>query len=226
MSIIIKFILKILASLGIVPPQPQKRGLHKIDPSKVLASMPTVSADEIQFELPTQKSFEGAPQFHEDEWCQIEFFHKDRLGEIQETLHEYKAFEEKHRTKNGWREIYARRIKREIMVFGDNAITDLASSVDGKILPSPILTITSSPLGQVKNGFSLDIATSVLLYGVNDIQGINTLGAKFNSDGDNSKLAFLFIEIYKKYGLIMVDWPAQQILWSVSDDENIRVWNP
>lgn len=58
--------------------------------------MPTVAADSIDYVLPTKESFQGAPQFHEDEWAQLEFFPKARLGEIQKMLKEYKSFEAKN----------------------------------------------------------------------------------------------------------------------------------
>lgn len=40
--------------------------------------MPTAAADDIQFAEPTEKPFQCAPQFHENEWYQLEFFRRGR----------------------------------------------------------------------------------------------------------------------------------------------------
>lgn len=148
-----------------------------VDPKAIMFSMATVAADDIKFVAPTEESFEGAPQFHEDEWCQLEFFPRSRLAEIQRRLVEYKEFEKKHRGQHGWSNIYARRIHREAVVRGVDAADDLATTVGAVPRPSPILTTTSRPLGQAKDGFTLELAGSVLLYGVKTSDGVSALGA-------------------------------------------------
>ena len=220
-----KILSALFATIGLSSATHAEPAVQMMDAKSIGFTMPTVAADDIQFVMPTKESFEGAPQFHEDQWCQLEFFSQDRLAEIQEILFEYKTFEKKHRTKNGWNEIFARRLKREPVMSGINA-TNLAKSIQANLLPSPILTTTSSALGQVKDGFTVEVSNSVFLYGINSGQGINTLGAIVEKGGDNSQLAFTFIKMHKEYKLIMVDWRLQQLLMSVNDDGEINVWYP
>jgi hypothetical protein len=66
-------------------------------------SMPTISMDAIKLNVPTASSFEGAPQFHEDSWAQLEFFPMDRLAEVQRLLKNLKSFEAENRTQYGGR---------------------------------------------------------------------------------------------------------------------------
>ena len=87
----------ILASLGIGAASAATPEVKTIDPRTIRFTLPTVAADELQFVIPTKETFEGAPQFHEDVWCQLEFFPKQRLTEIKRLLTDYKSFERKHR---------------------------------------------------------------------------------------------------------------------------------
>ena len=76
-----KFIPALLASLGIGAATAAPE-VQRIDPRTIRFTMPTIAADELQFIVPTKETFEGAPQFHEDEWCQLEFFPEDRVADI------------------------------------------------------------------------------------------------------------------------------------------------
>jgi len=200
--------------------------VQTIDLKSIQFTMPTVAADELQFVIPTKESFEGAPQFHEDEWCQLEFFPRNRLSEIQGLLAEYKAFEQKHRTKGGWSDIYVRRIARKPVVEGADAERVLAEAVHANVLPAPILGTTSRPLGQVKDGFTLQLPGSELLYGVRTGEGAASLGAIVGRGGDDSQLTKAFITLANKQSLILVDWRAQQLLVSVNENGQINAWRP
>ena len=221
-----KFLSALFAIIGITSTAHADPKVQLTNPQNLNFSMPTIASDDIQFVMPTKESFEGAPQFHEDEWCQLEFFPMTRLAEIQNVLSEYKIFEQKHRIKNGWNEIFARRIKREPIILGKNAIMEIAKSIQATKLPAPILTTFSSPLGQVKKGFSLELPGSVLLYGIENAQGVNSLGALVSQGGDDSQLTSAFIKLSKTHKLLVVDWRAQQILTSVSSEGKINVWYP
>lgn len=200
--------------------------MQMVDAKTIKFSMPTVAADDIEFAMPTEESFQGAPQFHEDEWCQLEFFPRSRLAEIQGRLVEYKAFEEKHRVQHGWNNIYARRIPRESVVQGSDSPSAVAASVGAVTRPSPILTTSSRPLGQAKDGFTLELPGSVLLYGLTSSEGISTLGATVARGGDDTQLTRAYMTLFKKYGLLLVDWRAQLLLQSVNERGDINVWRP
>lgn len=197
-----------------------------VAPKTIMFSMPTVAADDIEFAMPTEESFQGAPQFHEDEWCQLEFFPHGQLAEIQRRLVEYKAFEEKHRVRHGWNNIYARKIPRESVVQGSDAPSAVATSVGAVTRPSPILTTSSRPLGQVKNGFTLELPGSVLLYGLATSEGINALGATVARGGDDTQLTQAYMTLFQKHGLLLVDWRAQLLLQSVDEKGGINMWRP
>lgn len=220
-----KLLSTLVAAFGIQPPAHAEPPAQMVEPKTIMFTMPTVAADDIRFVVPTEESFEGAPQFHEDEWCQLEFFPQSRLAEIQRRLVEYKAFEKKHRLQHGWSNIYARRIHREALVRGV-AVDDIATSIGAVPRPSPILTTTSRPLGQVKDGFTLELAGSVLLHGVRTSDGVSALGATVARGGDDAQLTQAYITLSEKYGLLLVDWRAQQLLLSVSEKGDISVWRP
>jgi hypothetical protein len=212
-----------LASIGLgaaaqpVPPP------ATVDPETIRFSMPTVAAEDIKFVMPTRETFEGAPQFHEDDWRQVEFFPSSRLSEIKTRLTEHKSFEAKHRTKYGWTEIYARRLPR-VPVLGSSGIADLAGLLSATKLPAPILTTASRPLGQVMDGFTLRLSNSVFLYGLSDGEGVMSLAALV--DGDDSSLTKAFLTLNKKYQFMLVDWRAQMLLVSTTSNGQINVWRP
>lgn len=221
-----KTLVAILAAIGVSSMTQAEPQVQMIDPKKINFTMPTVAADDIQFVMPTKESVEGAPQFHEDEWCQLEFYPPERLSEIQKLLTEYKTFEKKHRIQYGWDQIYARRISRKVIVRGSDAAEITAKSIQASVRPAPILTTTSRPLGQVKDGFTLELPGSVFLYGLRTKDGINTLGAIVERGGDDSQLTKAFMALSKKYQLLLVDWRSQQVLVSMSEKGSINVWRP
>ena len=216
----------VLTALGMQPATHAEPPIQMVDAKTIMFSMPTVAADDIEFATPTEESFQGAPQFHEDEWCQLEFFPRSRLAEIQGRLVEYKAFEEKHRVQHGWNNIYARRIPRESVVQGSDAPSAVAASVGAVTRPSPILATSSRPLGQVRDGFTLELPGSVLLYGLMSSGGISTLGATVAHGGDDTQLTRAYMTLSEKYGLLLVDWRAQLLLQSVDEKGDISVWRP
>ncbi|HWK76037.1 MAG TPA: hypothetical protein VNQ81_17300 [Povalibacter sp.] len=199
---------------------------NSVGPNSLRFSMPTVAADDIEFIMPTKETFEGAPQFHEDEWCQLEFFQNSRLSEIQKLLSEYNTFEKKHRTEHGWNKIYARKLARSAVFEEGHGPNSVARILDARILPVPILTTTSRPLGQVQGGFTLALPGSVFLYVVSGVEGITALGALVQKGGDDAQLIKAFVSLSNRYHLILVDWRAQQILVSATNTGQINVWRP
>ena len=218
-----KIIAAALASIGVGASAQAAPPTATLDTKAVRFSMPTVAAEEIQFVMPTPESFEGAPQFHEDDWRQIEFFPPSRLAEIKARLAEYKSFEAKHRTKFGWTDVYARKLPRA-PVLGSSAIAELGSLLSATKLPSPILTTASRPLGQVKDGYTLRVSGSVFLYGIASSDGVMSLAALV--DGDDSPLTKAFLTLNKKYQLMLVDWRSQMLLVSTTPAGQVNVWRP
>jgi hypothetical protein len=216
----------LLTTLGLSSGAQAAAPAQTIDPKGLRFSMPTVAADDIQFAVPTKETFEGAPQFHEDEWCQLEFFQKGQLSEIQRLLSEYKVFEKQNRTEHGWNQTYARRLRRTAFLKGSSELGALAQALQAKLLPAPILTTSSRPLGQVKDGFTLGLPGSVILYGLNGAEGVTVLAAIVERGGDDSRLANAFVTLSNEYQLILVDWRAQQVLVSASGSGQIDVWRP
>ena len=215
-----KFLLGLLVAVGVTAHAELKTEM--IDPNLILYSMPTISGDSIEYVMPTEESFDGVPQFHEDEWAQLEFYPRYRLEEIQRKLAEYKLFEARNREEFGWKNIYLRSISRD--KFKTNI--DVLGKLEGaKILPAPILTTASSVLGQVKGGFTVSIGEGALLYGVKQNENIISLAASVHSDQGNKTLISTFLSLSKTEELILVDWRGQMIIKDTGNGK-LGVWNP
>jgi len=66
----------------------------------------------------------------------------------------------------------------------------------------------------------------VLVYGLTTTEGISTLGASVARGGDDTQLTRAYMTLFKKYGLLLVDWRAQLLLQSVNERGEINVWRP
>lgn len=214
-----------MSALGIGKAATGAPPITTLDPRAINFTMPTVAGDPLQFEMPTAKSIEGAPQFHEDEWRQVEFYPATRLIEMQNRLTEFKAFEQANRIQYGWKDIYARKIART-PILGVVGVKELANLLKAPVKPAPILTTTSSPLGQVKDGFTIRVADSVFVYGTSARSTITSLGAIVERGGDDLALTSAFTRMNQKYKVILIDWRGQMILASVAANGGIDVWRP
>lgn len=215
----------LLATIGISSAVNADQTVKMVDPKTIRFTMPTVAADDIQYVMPTKESFEGAPQFHEDEWGQLEFHPKGRLAEIQKLLKEFKEFEKKNRTQYGWNDIYARKISRTSVLPLDVSLKELSSLVSAQVKQAPILVTASRPLGQVKDGFAIKLGTNAHLYGLANSKGITVLGAHL-AGADDMLLTKAFSQLNSRYGLILVDWRQQFVLVSMAPNGQIDVWKP
>ncbi len=185
-------------------------------------SMPTIAIDAIEFETPTASSFEEAPQFHEDEWAQLEFFSAARLPEVQELLREIKSFAAAHRTQQGWTEIHQREIARaEIGV----SVSEIEQELNASPCPAPILTSSTHLFGHVKHGFSLELGINAYLYGLQPGEQATVLGASLQG-ADDRLLTGAFFKLNRKFGLILVDWRQQFVLAGVDDNGQFKLWRP
>ncbi|MET0505625.1 MAG: hypothetical protein ABWZ85_09870 [Luteibacter sp.] len=187
-------------------------------------SMPTVAADVLTFVEPTPATYQGAPRFHEDEWCQIEFLPGSGLQQLKGRLGQYKVFEQAHRLEHGWSRIHARQWPREVVIEGDDATSKLAALFAVELLHAPILATSSVALGQVQDGFALRPSSDVLLYGLADARGITALGATVA--GDDTQLSRVFSVLYGAYGLLLVDWRGQLVLCEVDAGGQFAAWRP
>lgn len=189
-------------------------------------SMPTISADPLEFVEPTVESFRGAPQFHEDEWAQLEFLQGERLDAARLELKAYKGFELTHRLANGWRAIYTRKLARDVLIAGPDGVATLAALFNVPAGNAPILLTSSAPLGQVAKGFSLPITHDVTLYGLAGEQGISVLAAMVRAGGNDQHLTEAFVRLNRAYGLLLVDWRGQLLLSGAGEDGKIEGWRP
>ena len=216
-----KIFASILAAVGISANA--QAHSEMVDVNSIIYSTPTISGDEIEYVVPTKESFDGAPEFHEDEWGQLEFFPKSQLKTIQEKLIEYKSFEQRNRVSSGWKNVYVRNIQRSAFA---STIDDLVALEGSAMHPAPLLTTASRPLGQVKNGFSVSIGDGALLYGVVEDGEIKSLAASVYSDAGNNALTNAYMFLDKKEELIIVDWRGQMIIMGSSSDGRLEVWRP
>lgn len=214
-----------LSAIGIGNAAVSAPPVTTIDSRKIRFTMPTVAADDLQFEMPTNESFQGAPQFHEDEWRQLEFYPSSRLPELQSRLKEYKTFEQHNRTANGWKDIYSRRISGA-PILGATGAKEVASLLGGQYQPSPILTTSSAALGQVKGGFTVRLNSTVFLYGLAPGANVTVLSAVVERGGDDQALTTAFTSLHRQFKVVLVDWRSQMVLVDVKHDDRVEVWRP
>jgi hypothetical protein len=216
-----------LALIGLGGRASADRAIQHINPHDVRFSMSTLAKDEAPLE-----PFRGkvGPQdliFHEDEWRQIEFFPKERLGEIERMLTELKTFEQAHRTSAGWNEIYSRALAPIPVLTGGGALKSLEHMLGCKAAAAPILFYGAGTImGRVASGFSLPLGGRVSLYGIRDSKGIAVLGAGLNAPADDTVLIRAFAKLSARDHLILVDWRAERVMISTSRDGQVSVFSP
>lgn len=219
-----KILAAILGALGVTTVNSEAAPSREVNvpAESIQFSMPTISMDSIKLNAPTASSFEGAPQFHEDNWAQLEFFPMDRLAEVQKLLKELKSFEAENRTQSGWKKIYRREIIRTAIALTP---VDLGTELNARTLPAPILTTSSQPLGQVEHGFSLEFGKNAYIYGLQEDGRITVIGVSLQG-ADDMLLADAFSKLNQRYRLILVDWQQQFVLTGVSNSGQFELWRP
>lgn len=194
-----------------------------VDPKKILFSVPTLSDDIPALEplgkKPSKKDF----GFHEDDWCQIEFFPKNQLKTIQKILKEYKQFEHMHRVQQGWTDVYVRKIERTPVLPSIQKLEKLLVLKAGE---APFLFASRAMPGKVKNGFTIPLGGNIVIYGYVNKGNIFTLGANVGKDPDDTRLTDAFVKLNKSDGLLLVDWQAQLLVVEASSASNVEVWRP
>ena len=221
-----KLIATILAALGLNTAAQAEATTRFVDPKTIRYPTPALSIDELEYVMPTKQSFESAPQFHEDEWRQVEFYPSSHLANLQQQLTEYKAFEAKNRTQYGWNNVYKRKPPELPIVPSGVNIESLTKLLGTRFAPAPILTTSSRPLGQVKNGYTLHLPSGVFLYGQSANSVPRSLAILVEQGGDDQQVVGAFQRLNKVYGLVLIDWRAQQILVSSTAAGKINVWRP
>lgn len=221
-----KLIATIFATLGLNTAAQAESTTQFVDPKTIRYTTLTLSMEELEYVVPTKHSFDGALQFHEDEWRQVEFYPSSYLSNLQKQLTEYKVFEAKNRTQYGWNNVYARKPPELAIVPSGVKIDSLVKLLGARSAPAPILTTTSRPLGQVKNGYTLHLPGGVFLYGQSTSDAPRSLSILVEQGGDDQQVVGAFQKLNKSYGLILIDWRAQQILVSATATGKINVWRP
>lgn len=206
--------------------KPKAENIQWIDPKKILFSIPTLSDDMAPLEPLREPPDDEDFAFHEDEWCQIEFFPRRQLATIQQTLKEYKQFEQAHRVQQGWSKAYLRKIQRIPVLSAARPLEKVEQLFGVKAGSAPILFTFNAFSGRVKNGFTIPIGGNITLYGYVDNENIPVLGAEVGRDPDNSRLTDAFMKANASDGLLLVDWRAQLLLIEASSDSEVEVWRP
>ena len=229
-----KWLASLLAAVGLVQPSAAGEKLQTVDPKTIMFTVPTISNDLAPLDPITAPPRTDDPQMHEDDWCQVEFFHKSYLPELEHKLKEYKAFEASNRQLTKiegkeypvWRNTYVRTVARESLVPGSAPLLQLEKIVGSKAGPAPALFSSSSWNGRVKDGFTLKIGRSVELYGYTSQGEVSVLGASVGANPDDQALVRAFASLNTSLGLVLVDWRSQFILVGVGADGKIEAWRP
>jgi len=206
--------------------KPKADKIQVVDPKKILFTVPTLSDDiaplEPLGEKPSSKDF----GFHEDEWCQIEFFPKSQLKTIQQILKEYKQFEQAHRAHQGWNAVYVRKVQRVPVLSSNQPTENLEKLLGAKAGNAPFLFTYGALSGKVKNGFTIPLGENITIYGYVDGDNIPVLGANVGKNPDDSRLTDAFLKLNAREGLFLVDWRAQLLILGASSDSQVEVWRP
>jgi hypothetical protein len=218
-----KMISLIAIVVGVSNGSPQE--IQAIDPNKLLFSAPTLSNEIAETEPVSSQPGKDVLVFHEDDWCQVEFIKKSQLPEIKKTLSEYKIFEAKNRTGNGWKNVYVRDMKKEIVVPGKQSVTQIATLLRAKQGEMVYLASTEG-FGNVKNGFTVPLGGNISLYGTIGEAGVTVLAADVGQNPETSRLADAFVSLNRAYGLVLVDWKSQTVLLSKNKSGKIEIWKP
>jgi hypothetical protein len=201
--------------------------VQRINPNDIRFTTSTISSDAAPLEPFSGKAGTQDLIFHEDEWRQIEFFPKERLGEIERKLSELKTFEKAHRKTLGWDKVYVRVLGTAPVLAGHRALGSLEKALGSKAAAAPIVfTGASTILGRVAGGFSLPLGGRVSLYGFEDDRGIAVLGANMNAPADAQVLMRAFAKLSARDHLILVDWRAERVMISTSRDGQVSVFAP
>lgn len=199
---------------------------HFVDPKQILFTIPTLSDDHAPLEPLREKPSDKDFAFHEDEWCQIEFFPRCQLATIQQLLKEYKQFEQAHRVQQGWSQVYLRKIPRVPVVSAARPLEKLEGQLHLNIGSAPILFTYSAISGRVKHGFTISLGGNITLYGYVDDEKIPVLGVSVGSDPENSRLIDAFMNLHASDGLLLVDWRAQLLIMEARSVSEVEVWQP
>lgn len=229
-----KWLASLLAAVGLAQPTAAGEKLQTVDPKTIMFTVPTISNDLAPLDPIVAPPTATEPQMHEDDWCQVEFFHKSYLPQLELMLKDYKAFEASNRQMTKvqgkeypvWRNTYVRTVVREPLVPGSEALSQLAKIVGSKPGPAPALFSSSSWTGRVKDGFTFGVGRNVELYGYSSGGDIPVLGASVGANPDDQALVRTFASLNTSLGLVLVDWRSQFILVGVSADGKIQAWHP
>jgi hypothetical protein len=224
----------VFAALGLSQSAVAGSQVQTVDPKTILLTVPTISDDLAPLDPVSAPPTPADPQMHEDDWCQVEFFRKEYLGELQRMLEEYKKFEVSNRqmtTIKGqqypvWRNAYVRKVERKSLLTGKDAVTQLARLVGGEIGPATILFSSSSVSGRVKSGFTIHVGTGVELYGYTQGEGVPVLAASVGPNPDDQSLVRAFTKLNASFGLVLVDWKSQFILLGTTPEGKVQAWQP
>lgn len=205
-----------------------------MDPKSILFTVPTISDDLAPLDPITSKPDPEQPAFHEDEWCQVEFYARSYLPELQGVLKKYKAFELENRHKItvqgkdywAWRNTYVRKVIRRPLIVGPEPLAQLESLLDARAGGAPILYSTGALTGRVKGGFTLQLGGTLTLYGYQCSGQISVLGALVGQNPASQVLSRVFERLHAAYGLVLVDWRSQFILVAVSEGGKLSLWSP
>lgn len=212
----------------------ESRPVQLLNPQDIMFTVPTISNDLPPLDAITEQPNADHVAFHEDDWCQVEFFAKARLPEIQRILAEYKAFEAENRkmtTIDGqeypiWKNTFVRKIERQAVVPGPKAAERVASALEAVLGPAPTLFSSNAWTGRVLGGFSIQIGAGVVLCGYEEGDSVPALGAFLGGDAEHSSLGTAFGKLAAIESLILVDWRAQMVVTAIDSQGMLQVWQP
>ncbi|MBI1210855.1 MAG: hypothetical protein GC190_05290 [Alphaproteobacteria bacterium] len=205
---------------------PPSSRVTKIDPKKMLFSVPTIANDLAALDPIDKPPGRSDVVLGEDDWAQLEFYPRNAQPAIQDQLTKLKAFEAANRKSVGWKNVFVRKIERQPIITIANPLKHLEAIVGVPAGGPAYITSSNTIAGRVRRGFTFDLGGNIQLYGYAADDGIPVLAASVGAKADNMRLASAFMKLHKSDGVMLVDWRAQLLLVGVSTDGNIETWKP
>lgn len=216
-----RWLLSLLSRLG---PGPKPPKLESLNINEILFSTPTLEDAGPRIEPIDEAGDTMEFSIHEDQWRQVELHPASRLDEIRDLLREFRVFEAEHRTPQGWRKIFLRRVPAN--AGSGLSLADLVAELGSRSSPGPILSSTEGPLGRVSEGFTVPLGGKCHLFGLVDAGSVAVLAADVGAGGSHQVLTDAFVRIHNRFGWILVDWVAGMVLTGVTENGDVGFWKP
>jgi hypothetical protein len=186
----------------------------QVDPKQLLFTLRTI-CDELPAVDETSPP-EGAMRLHEDDWREIEFVASVNRDYIDQQLAALAVFDQQHRAKCGWTEVYVRKEHPSPLAAAGIHLDD------EQPLAMSALTI-SEPKRTVRGGFALSDGSGWFVYGQRAPDGLVVqMGVAASASAMSRDFASQLSHFATAAHLMLVDWYRNVIVDTTTTDAVLR----